>query len=290
MPDLKPFIVSGLALGGVYALSGVGLVVLFRATAVLNFAYGATGAIAAFVSWQLLQDGVPNGVAYTVGILAAVVVSVVYGVIVNPWLSGREPTIRAMGTLGYALALLGAMVLIWSTESRSLTLPSDNVGFAVSTARVTLTQIIALALAIAAVLGSTIYFRRALSGTNMRALACDRELSAVLGVPTKRLEFVTWASVGALSGVSGLLFADLVSLDASSLTFLVVASFAAGVIGMFRVIWLTLAGGLVIGLVQACATPFASVSNYRDAAPFVVAIIVLLAADRIRGASDTRAV
>ena len=54
LDDLKPFLVLGLALGGVFAMSGVGLVVLYRATGVLNLAYGAIGAIGALISWSLL--------------------------------------------------------------------------------------------------------------------------------------------------------------------------------------------------------------------------------------------
>jgi branched-chain amino acid transport system permease protein len=53
--DFQPFIVSGLALGGVYALSGVGLVVLYRATGVLNLAFGAVGAMGAFIAWSIIN-------------------------------------------------------------------------------------------------------------------------------------------------------------------------------------------------------------------------------------------
>ena len=58
LDDLKPFLVLGLALGGVFAMSGVGLVVLYRATGVLNLAYGAIGATGALISWSLLDAGV----------------------------------------------------------------------------------------------------------------------------------------------------------------------------------------------------------------------------------------
>jgi branched-chain amino acid transport system permease protein len=65
--DFQPFIVAGLALGGVYALSGVGMVVLYRATGVLNLAFGAVGAMGAFIAWTLINNtGVPAGVAYVV--------------------------------------------------------------------------------------------------------------------------------------------------------------------------------------------------------------------------------
>ena len=53
--DFQPFIVTGLALGGVYALSGVGMVVLYRATGVLYLAFGAVGALGALIAWQLIN-------------------------------------------------------------------------------------------------------------------------------------------------------------------------------------------------------------------------------------------
>ena len=54
--DFQPFIVTGLALGGVYALSGVGMVVLYRATGVLNLAFGAVGAMGALIAWELINN------------------------------------------------------------------------------------------------------------------------------------------------------------------------------------------------------------------------------------------
>ena len=56
MPDFKPFLVIGLALGGVYAMSGVGLVVLYRTTGVLNLFYGAIGALGSLTAWELINE------------------------------------------------------------------------------------------------------------------------------------------------------------------------------------------------------------------------------------------
>jgi branched-chain amino acid transport system permease protein len=290
MPDLKPFIVSGLALGGVYAVSGVGLVVLFRATGVLNFAYGAVGALSALVTWQLVQDGVPEGAAIGAGVLSAVAASILYGAFVQPRLAHRDAAVQAAGTLGFALALLGGLILAWSTDPRVLTLPSSTIGFQLSTAYVTLTEVIALALAIVCVIGGIWFLRATLMGAITRSLASDRELTAMLGVRVRRVELTTWGIIGALAGASGILFADLVSLQATTLTFLVIASFAAGVIGRFRSLMMTLFGGLLVGLVQACATPFAPLTQYRDAAPFVLAFVALLVLDRLNAAKDIRAV
>ena len=77
---IKPFIVIGLAFGGVYALSGVGLVVLYRATGVLNLAFGAIGAAGALIAyWLINHTSCPQWLAFTVCVAFGGVVNLLYG-------------------------------------------------------------------------------------------------------------------------------------------------------------------------------------------------------------------
>src|SRR2546423_13429375 len=101
---LKPFIISGLAVGSLYALSGIGMLVLYRTTGVLNLAYGALGALAALISWQLLQNGAADWPAYAVGVGAAGGASLLYGSLLGPYLAERGPVVQALGFMGVALA------------------------------------------------------------------------------------------------------------------------------------------------------------------------------------------
>ena len=65
--DFQPFLVTGVSLGAVYALSGVGMVVLYRATGVLNLAFGAVGAMGALIAWQLInKSGWNEWLAYLI--------------------------------------------------------------------------------------------------------------------------------------------------------------------------------------------------------------------------------
>jgi branched-chain amino acid transport system permease protein len=277
MPDIKPFLVTGLALGGVYALSGVGIVVLYRATGVLNFAYGAIGAMGAFISWTLMnREGVPPWPALLVAVLFGGLASLAYGVICGPPLADRDELVKATGTLGYALLLLGIMFWIWSDDPRTLEFPTTQHGFWVGSIRVSVTQLLALGLAIGVTAGTSVYLRRAKLGTAMRALANDREITAMLGVPVRRVEAVAWFGSGLVCGATGVLLASLLSLTAAGLTFLVISSLAAALIGRLRSLWGTLAGGIAIGLVEAILTPFIRLSPYRTITPFVIAIAVLL--------------
>ena len=85
--DFQPFIVSGLALGGVYALSGVGLIVLYRATGVLNLAFGALGAMGALIAWSLIKAGVPGWLSWLACVVFAAAVTLGYGILFGPALA-----------------------------------------------------------------------------------------------------------------------------------------------------------------------------------------------------------
>jgi branched-chain amino acid transport system permease protein len=283
--DFEPFIVSGLALGGVYALSGVGLVVLYRATGVLYLAFGAVGALGALTAWSLAQAGAPGWLTWLACVAVAAAVTLGYGTLFGPALAKRDPLVKAVATIGLTLVLYGLMDLLWTTsggQARSLTLPTDNSGFTIGQITVTDTQVIALGAGVALTAATAAFLRFTKLGTAMRAMANDREITATHGVPVRRVEAAAWLGCGILAGIAGLLLADLVALDATTLTFLVISSLAAVLIARLRSIALTFAAAMVVGLLHDLLTPVVSLSNYRDMTPFVIAAIGLLVLSRHR--------
>jgi branched-chain amino acid transport system permease protein len=286
--DFQPFIVTGLALGGVYALSGAGMVVLYRTTGVLNLAFGAVGAMGALISWDLINNSLwPEWPSYGVAVLFCAVVTLAYGVVLGPALAKRDALVKATATLGLALILLGTMSWIWSDKARSQVLPTSTHAFDVGTVGVTWTQVIAFGLGVFVVFGTAAFLKYTKLGTAMRGLANDREITATLGVPVRWVEAQAWLVSGLLSGVSGLLLSDLVGLDAVSLTFLVISSLAAALIAQLRSLVITFFAALGVGLVSALATPITSIAEYRNMAPFVLATVALLIISRKREISFT---
>ncbi|MGA8219906.1 MAG: branched-chain amino acid ABC transporter permease [Solirubrobacterales bacterium] len=286
--DFQPFIVTGLALGGVYALSGAGMVVLYRTTGVLNLAFGAVGAMSALIAWDLINNSLwPEWPAYGVAVAIAAGITLAYGVVIGPALARRDALVKATATLGLALILLGTMSWIWSDKARSQVLPTSTHAFDVGQVAVTWTQVIAFALGVVVVFGTGIFLKYTKLGTAMRGLANDREITATLGVPVRWVEAQAWLVSGILSGVSGLLLSDLVGLDAVSLTFLVISSLAAALIARLRSLTVTFFAALAVGLVSAMATPINSISEYRNMAPFVIATLALLVISRKREISFT---
>lgn len=272
---ILPFVVAGLVLGSLYALSGVGMLVLFRTTGVLNFGYGALGAVSAMLAWQFVEFRMQPVLAYVLGILVATALSLLFGFLAGPFLATVTTLTKATATLGLALILLGVMLFAWNDKARTLRLTTDTMGFNLGT-RITITQIICLALATVIVIGTSIYLRRSSTGTAMRALASDRELASMLGIRVRRVELLAWAVSGALGGISGILLSSQTRLEPVFLTFIVIPVLAAVVVGRFRSLVGTLIGGLVIGVVQAVASAFPATSSFSNATPFVVATIVIL--------------
>src|SRR3954466_8813338 len=211
--DFQPFIITGLALGGVYALSGVGMVVLYRATGVLNLAFGAVGAMGALIAWEIVNNTTwPDGVGYVVCVLFGGVVTLLYGVLFGPPLAARDPLVKATATLGLALILLGAMSWIWSDKARSMVLPSTNWSYSVGSVLINWTQILALLLGIAVTVGTGLFLADPALGTAMRALANDRASSATLGVPVRRVGADAWLGSGLISGALAQPLSNLVGL------------------------------------------------------------------------------
>ena len=289
--EFQPFIVTGLALGGVYALSGVGMVVLYRTTGVLNLAFGAVGAMGALIAWQMINEGGwAEAPAYIVCVLFGGAITLAYGLIFGPPLAGRDPLVKATATLGLALILLGTMSWIWSDKARSMILPTSTENFQVGDVLVNYTQVLGLAFGVVVTVGTVLFLRYTKLGTAMRGLANDREITATLGVPVRRVEGAAWLVSGLISGVAGLLLSNLVGLDAATLTFLVISSLAAALIARLNSVVVTLLAGLVVGLATALATPILSISEYRDMAPFVLATLALLWLSRKGHAISGRAV
>jgi branched-chain amino acid transport system permease protein len=278
MPDFKPFLVIGLALGGVYAMSGVGLVVLYRTTGVLNLFYGAIGALGSLTAWELINEhGWNQYLAFAVTIVMAGVLTFLYGWFFGPPLADRDPLVKAAASLGLALIILGFMQWYWTADVRSLALPTSNWQYVRGWLRINWTQAIGMLFPIAIAVITVVFLNRTKVGTGMRALADNRDNAALLGIPVRKVEAFAWFGSGVLFGVSGLLLANLVSMEIAALTFtLPVAALAAALIAKVESLPVTVIAAFVIGLIQSCAGAVSWLAQYRTSTPFLAAIVVLL--------------
>ena len=247
--NLLPFVASGIGLGGIYALSSVGLVILYRASGTLNFAFGAFGALAAFLAWDLSNNGgIPAPIAWLFGIAVSTGLAYAYGRIVAPRMAHRDRVVRAVATLGLALFILG--VLACTRVSALLggsPFPRTYNFVVLFGVRISATRLVALGIALAMVVGVGLLLSRTRIGLAMRALASDRNISAIIGIQVTRIDSFAWMLNGAFAGIAGFLLANLNRLDPPFLTFLVIPAIASAILVRLS----SLSGAFIGGMIAA---------------------------------------
>lgn len=281
-PVIGMFVVSGMAVGSLYALGGIGLVVLYRATGVLNLASGAIGMASAMVAWQMVQWGIFAPVAWTLGLALGVLLAVAYGRVITPYMAWREPVVKAVASLGFALVILGTVSFLWPDDPRRFELPTDKAFVTILGLRVTATRLMVVAVSIISVIVISLVLMRTRIGLHMRALANDRRIASLIGIPVVRVETMAWAMAGLLSAFTGLMFGNLVRLEPVVITFLIIPCIAAAIAGRLQSLPDVLIGGIAMGVIESLLTLSEPLKSIRPVAPFVIASIALLITNRGR--------
>ncbi len=302
MNDLLRFALLGLGTGGIYALLGLGLVVIYRGSGVINFAQSGFALVGAYLTYRFQVVG-GHGMFVSWG--AAIVCCAVLGVAVH-WLVMRplrtaSPLARVIATLGVLTVLTQAVVLKFGAKqviaqspvpTDALHLPGDIVvgryGF----------YLVAIAAAMALLL--TVTSVRTRFGYAISAASENARAASALGWSPDVLASITWAVGGGLAAVAGGLMPATTAGFISPITFsiLIIGALATALLGGFKSYPLALAGGVFLGVAQFLAQHLSTdhlAAQHRpgipDAVPFLVIIVVLVIRGRglpLRGSITDR--
>ncbi|MCW2601584.1 MAG: livH 4 [Frankiales bacterium] len=272
--------VTGLVTGCLYALTASGLVVTYTTSGIFNFAHGAIGMLAAFSYWELTaSQGMPGLPAL---LLTVLVISPLVGAVIERLLVRRLGTasleVTLTVTVGLLLLLIGIANTIWDPATPHR-VQAFFLGDEVTVAGVVLTAhqlvIVATATAVAISLWAFLHWSR--TGVALRAVVDDRELAALTGASPTRVGQLGWALGAGLAGLAGVLLASQVSLDATTMTLLVVNGYAAAVLGRLTNLPLTFVGGLLLGLCQAWAVGYLTLDFISQIQPVIPMLFLFVA-------------
>lgn len=276
MGDVVAFLVAGLGLGAVYGLLGLGIMTLYRATGVLNFAFAAMGMIAVYCFTSLVDAGVPAGLAFAVVVVGAFPAGALLELVVMRRFRDEDQTTKAVATIALLVGAIGVVRLIWGTDLRSIPqwLPDWNVE--ISGAVLPSDRIVVLAAVAVVLVVLWFLFTRTRAGVALRAMADDRSTAALVGIPIGRLTPLVWGLSAAMAALALVLVAPSRGPDAATLSLLVIPGLAAAVIGDLRSPAGIVAGGLVLGVIEAETGLWAKAAENALTVPFVVLLAVLL--------------
>lgn len=290
MEKLFVFLIIGLSISAVYAISATGLVVTYITSGVFNFAHGAIGMFVAFVYWELrVHQGwpVPLALAVTLLVIAPAIGVLLDVIVMRPLLKGASVATKLVVTVALLLAFQGAAVAIWGIELRTLPGLWGDRAYSVFGLNITWDQTTTILAAVAVAAGFRMLFRRTRLGVAMRAVVDNRELCAVKGLNPNVVTAASWAIGSSLAGLAAILVAPGLNLEVNTLSLLVVSAYAAAVVGKLDSLPATFGGAVILGVSSSLVVAYLPagneiVQNLRPALPFLLLFGALLVRGEIR--------
>ncbi|MGC5615529.1 branched-chain amino acid ABC transporter permease [Georgenia sp. Z1491] len=269
-------VVSGLVSGSAYAILAVCVVVLYRLVGVLNFGQAALGAVGAYLCYGLLGTGVPLPLAALGGLAVSGVVAGLAGWVMARWFAEPSQTVRSVVTVVLLVVLLTAGFRMFGDSPRVMPSIVPDSTFDVAGVRISLTTVVALALTVLVAAALSLLLRHSQIGLRLEAMSERPTTVQLLGVNSRRLAVIVWATTGVLSTLALLLVAPTRNPTFESMSFLVVPALAAALLGAFSRVWVAVAGGLAVGAVEGAGARIDALAEYRGAIPFVVIAVALV--------------
>ncbi|MGQ0569995.1 MAG: branched-chain amino acid ABC transporter permease [Armatimonadota bacterium] len=273
--QIAQFIASGLVNGAIYALIGLGLVIIHSVTRVVNVAQGEFAALGALLTATLVARGLP----YWLSILIAVIVTGgvgagVHRMAIRP-ARAATPLVLLIITIAAHLTLRGVFLILWGTEPYNL--PAFSAGPPLRIAGAVLNrQSLWVFAAVGLILTAAyLFFTRTIQGRALRACAVNATAARLYGMNVELLGLQSFAISGALGGIAGVLITPLTLATYDMGLILGLKGFVGAVVVGFASYPWTVAACLTFGVVESLGAGLIS-SGYRDAIAFGVLVVVLL--------------
>ncbi|MEW6473484.1 MAG: branched-chain amino acid ABC transporter permease [Actinomycetota bacterium] len=276
MPFWMTLLISGLIVGCLYALMSFGVVVIYRATGVLNFAHTTMAALFALVFGRLIEDqGVPKPMALVLTVAFAFGAGVLLYQLLLRRLSGATLLSQIVATLAVALLLQAVLGVVFTTNVQTVPALFSTRAVSVLGAQLSWHQIgVAITTTL---LGAclAVVFGRSKVGLAIRAVAANRDASRILGVNVERTEALMWGLATALAALAGILLAPLTLVDLRTVASLMVKVFAAALVGGLGSYGGAIAGALLLGGTEAIFGGYVRSSEIRESLPFFLVMIAV---------------
>ena len=249
MADFMQQVVAGLASGSIYASLALALVLIHRATGVINFAQGEMATLSTYVAWALITN---HGWSYWPAFVATLVISffggaVVHQAIIRPNEKGSVLRVVIV-TIGLLLFINGLIILMWGGEIRAMESPFPTRTIEIAGVAISIQDIGTIAVVLATVVALWLLFQYTKVGLAMRAAAVNPAEARLVGVRVTWMLTFGWGLAALLGAVAGMLAAPSLFLDPNLMAALLIYAFASAVLGGIDSPIGAVVGGLILGV------------------------------------------
>ncbi|MFQ6607146.1 MAG: branched-chain amino acid ABC transporter permease [Fidelibacterota bacterium] len=269
-------LVYGITLGCVYALVALGLVLIYRATELVNFAQGEMMMLAAYVFFTFNSADVGLLGSVLGSLLFATVLGILMNFIISRPLIGKPVFAQILATIALSIVLRSLTGVIWTHEDQFMHPPPVSmVPLRLSFLQVSPYQLVIVGVSIFLVVLLYLFLNLTRFGTAIKATSESPVAAQLMGIPIKRIYVVVWILSSVTSAVAGILIVPQFGLQPMLGSRLLMMALPAAVLGGFGKLEGAIAGGLILGILESMATVYLSTSVY-DIFPWLILILMLL--------------
>ncbi|MAG21101.1 MAG: branched-chain amino acid ABC transporter permease [Candidatus Marinimicrobia bacterium] len=282
-------IVSGVALGCIYALIALGFTLIYKATEVVNFAQGELMMVGAYVNFYLVSQlaastGLGIGLRFLLAFAGAMLFSVLFGafldLVINRPLKNESVFSIIMATISASIILRAGTAMIVGPITHIPESPFGNRVIALGGVTISVLDIFIIVSAVMLVSLFYLFFKRTKWGVAMQATAEDPMAAQLMGIPIKKVYRNVWIFSALVATVGGILLAPRTLLD-TNMGYLGLKAFPAAVLGGFGSIPGAIIGGVILGVIETLSLGtlsynFAWIKEINDVTVWIVLIVVLM--------------
>jgi branched-chain amino acid transport system permease protein len=272
-------LISGIVVGSIYALIALGFVLIYKSTAVINFAQGELLMFGAYLCLTLVVVlKIPFWFAFIATLAAAALMGLLLErLFLRPMIG--EPIISIiMLTIGLASLLQGMIHVTWGSETRVYPAIFSSEPLRFGPIVVSQVYLYSIFFAVLCLVLFNLFFRFSSSGIAMRAVANDQQAAQSMGISIKKIFAIAWAIAAVVAAVGGILIGNINGVN-TSLSSFGLKVFPAVILGGLDSIPGAILGGFIIGILDALSGIYLDPifeGGSKEVVPFVVLVVVLM--------------
>lgn len=274
LAEFLQYLISGVTVGAIYGLVGLGFSIIYNSSQVINFSQGEFVMIGGMATVSLIEAGTPMPLA----MLGAVTITTIFGVAIEKFCiePSRNATVVTLIiiTIGASIFLRGMAEVIWDRNFHSLTAISGDTPINIGGAMLLPQSIWIVGSLVFVVVALWYFFNRTLLGKAMLATSYNRLAAQLVGIQVRNILLLSFVLSSALGAVAGILIAPIAMTYSTVGIMLGLKGFSAAIVGGLGNPMGAIMGGLIVGVAEAMTAGYIS-SAYKDAVAFIIILGVL---------------
>ena len=269
------YIFTGIAIGSIYAMVGLGFNMIYNATGIINFAQGEFVMLGGmFMVWLATLFGLPLVIAFPIAVILVTAVGALFERLAIYPLKKPSVLILIIVTLAGSFVFRGLAMLIWGKQMHTLPHFSGETPINILGATILPQTLWVVGILCAAVIALTLFFNFTMAGKAMRACSINTTAASLVGINVKGIVLLSFALSAALGGMAGIVITPIVMMEYGKGPMFAIKGFCAAILGGLGNGPGAVVAGLLIGIMESLGAGFVS-SGYKDAIALLVLLIVL---------------